>query len=203
MPDNHGLHLEDFLAASATSHRHLCPRQVLGVRMGIYAATLLQVPYPQQNKRLYTFVETDGCFADGIAVSTGCTLGHRTLRLMDYGKVAATFIDTQTNQALRIRPALDIRLQANYLIHNARTRWHAQLAGYQIIPIEELFDVQNVRLTISLSALVSRPGVRVTCHLCQEEIINEREIIFENKVLCRACAGTGYYQPTPPITETI
>ena len=50
---------------------------------------------PQTDKRLYTFVETDGCFADGVMVATGCSLGHRTLRLIDYGKVAATFVDTR------------------------------------------------------------------------------------------------------------
>jgi formylmethanofuran dehydrogenase subunit E len=195
------LQLEEFLTASTLLHRHLCPRQVLGIRMGIYAATLLQVPYPQQNKRLYTFVETDGCFADGVALSTGCTLGHRTLRLMDYGKAAATFVDTQTEKALRIRPGLDIRTQASRLIPNAKSRWHAQLAAYQIMPTEDLFDVQTVCLTVSLSALLSRPGVRVTCDICHEEIINEREIMDGQTVLCRACAGTGYYQGIMQLIE--
>ncbi len=171
--------------------------------MGIYAATLLQVPYPQQNKRLYTFVETDGCFADGIAVATGCSLGHRNLRLVDFGKIAATFIDTQTEQTLRIRPALDIRQYVQCLIPEARSRWHAQLEAYQVMPVEHVFEVQTVTLTISLSSLISRPGVRVTCDICLEEINNEREIIHENTVLCRACAGASYYHIQESISENI
>ena len=37
-------------------------------------------------------VETDGCFVDGIEVSTGVTVGHRSLRVVDLGKIAATFV---------------------------------------------------------------------------------------------------------------
>jgi len=34
--------LASLIARSAALHDHLCPRQVLGVRMGMYAADLLQ-----------------------------------------------------------------------------------------------------------------------------------------------------------------
>lgn len=75
-------------------HDHICPRQVLGLRMGQLAGEFLGLPLPQQDKRLFVFVETDGCFADGVMVATGCSLGHRTMRLEDKGKATATFIDT-------------------------------------------------------------------------------------------------------------
>ncbi len=60
------------LRKSASMHRHLCPRQVLGVRMGILAGKLLGLDLPQERKRLFVFMETDGCAADGVSVSTGC-----------------------------------------------------------------------------------------------------------------------------------
>jgi formylmethanofuran dehydrogenase subunit E len=89
--------LQDLFKASAERHHdHLCPRQVLGVRMGIYAAELLALDLPQNDKRLFTFVETDGCLIDGLAVATGCWVGNRTMRVIDYGKSAATFVDTLT-----------------------------------------------------------------------------------------------------------
>ena len=71
--------LDEILEHSAALHRHLCPRQVLGARMGILAGRLHSLELPQKNKRLYTFVETDGCFADGIGAATGCWLGRRTM----------------------------------------------------------------------------------------------------------------------------
>ena len=87
---------------SARRHNdHLCPRQVLGVRMGLAGAAALGVEAPQGNKRMLVITETDGCFVDGIEVATGCSVGHRTLRVEDYGKVAATFVDLETQEAIR------------------------------------------------------------------------------------------------------
>ncbi len=88
--------VQELLAITEAQHKHLCPRQVLGVRMGMYAADLLGIDLPQGDKRVLTFVETDGGFADEVTAATGCTLGHRTLRHVDHGKTAAVFVDTKT-----------------------------------------------------------------------------------------------------------
>lgn len=186
--------LHIFLEQALTLHNHLCPRQILGIRAGLYAAELLALELPQTDKRLYTFIETDGCFADGVAVATGCWLGHRTMRLMDYGKVAATFVDTQTERAIRIWPHPKARQQAICCIPNAQSRWHAQLEAYQIMPISELLCATEVHLNVSMQALISRPGVREKCAICGEEILNERETIVNGQTLCRSCADGGYYQ---------
>ncbi len=178
----------------ATLHDHLCPRQVLGVRIGMLAADLLGLPLPQTDKRVFTIVETDGCFADGVSAASGCTLGHRTMRLADYGKVAATFIDTETSAAFRIAPRAGVRELAHQYAPDATSKWHAQLAAYQVIPADDLFVVQAVVLTVSLDKVISKPGRRVTCEACGEEILNEREIVSEDRILCRACAGDAYYR---------
>ncbi len=182
------------LDQTAARHNHLCPRQVIGVRMGIYAAELLDLELPQSDKRLIAFVETDGCFADGVSVATGCSLGHRTMRLMDFGKVAATFVDTKTERAVRIYPHAESRSNARLCLPDARSRWHGQLEAYQVMPVEQMLCWQPVTLTITLKQLISRPGVRVNCAVCGEEIINEREVIVDGQAICRACAGDHYYQ---------
>jgi formylmethanofuran dehydrogenase subunit E len=87
--------LQTILEISAAQHRHLCPRQVLGARLGLAGAAALGLEAPRRDKRLLMIVETDGCFADGVAAATGCAMGHRTLRLADYGKSAATFVDVK------------------------------------------------------------------------------------------------------------
>ena len=104
---------------------------------------------PQTDKRLFTFLETDGCFADGIATATGCWLGHRTLRLMDYGKVAATFVDTRFGQAFRIWANPDSRRYAQQAEPLARSHWHGQLAAYQTMRADKLLCWQPVELTLS------------------------------------------------------
>jgi formylmethanofuran dehydrogenase subunit E len=192
--------LEDLLHESAAFHRHLCPRQVLGVRIGVYGGRWLGLDVPRTDKRLLTFVETDGCAADGLSVSTGCRVGGRTLRVLDFGKVAATLVDTLTGCAVRIAPAHDVRSRAWKYVPTAQNKWQAQLLGYQQMPDDELLVTQPVVLTVSLERLLSKPGCRVNCEACGEEIMNEREVIRDNSVLCRACAGDRYCQP---VTESV
>lgn len=187
--------LQALLDATAARHNHLCPRQVLGVRMGWHAATLFKLPLPQRNKRLVAFVETDGCFADGVAIATGCELGHRTMHLMDYGKSAVTLADTHTRQAFRLWPHPAARDRALRAEPSAQSRWHAMLSAYQTLPADQLLCWQPVTLTLDLATLVSRPGVRAQCDRCGDEIINQREVQRNGQTLCRACADGAYYRP--------
>jgi formylmethanofuran dehydrogenase subunit E len=185
--------LTEFLRESSALHRHLCPRQVIGARMGLRAARELGLVLPQSDKRLLTLVETDGCFSDGVAVATGCWVGRRTLRVVDLGKIAATFVDTHTGQAVRMAARRSARAAALEFATEARSRWEAQLLGYQRMPDEALLELQPVALIMPIEQLLSRPGRLEICRACGEEIINEREVVRDGQVLCRACAGESYY----------
>jgi formylmethanofuran dehydrogenase subunit E len=185
--------LSQILSQSARMHSHLCPRQVLGARMGLYAAKILGLDLPQSGKRLHTFVETDGCAADGISVATGCWLGRRTLHALDFGKIAATFVDSLTGQAVRIYPHPACRQDARRYAPDARNTYQAQLEAYQVMPDKALLVAQNVKLTVSLDAIISSKAARAVCQRCGEEIKNEREVYLDGEVLCRGCAGEAYY----------
>lgn len=161
--------------------------------MGLLAGRVLGLDVPSAGKRLITLVETDGGAADGVSVATGCTVGNRRLRIVDFGKVAATFVDKVSGQAVRIVPRNDIREVAQKQNLNAHSRWHAQLEAYQVMDDADLLEVQRVELSISLEKLLSKPGCRVNCDACGEEIINQREVTFGEMIFCRACAGQGYY----------
>jgi formylmethanofuran dehydrogenase subunit E len=187
--------MQELLAQSAAHHQHLCPRQVLGVRMGLWAGQLLDLPLPQADKRLLTIVETDGCFADGLAVATNCWVGRRTLRVEDYGKVAATFVDTASGAAVRIAPHPQSRQQALRYAPETHERWEAMLHGYQRMPVDELLVAQRVQLIKSVAEIVSHADRRVNCDRCGEEIVNGREVLLNGRLLCRGCAGQAYYQP--------
>lgn len=195
--------LQGLLERSRSRHRKLCPRQVLGVRMGLAGAAAIGLGNPREDKRLLVILETDGCFADGVEVATGCTIGGRTLRVQDYGKVAGTFVDVDSGDAVRLTPRLDVRKRAALYAPHQTGRYDAQLEGYQWMPEEELFSRRDVLLTVSARELMGRPGVRVNCDLCGEEIINQREVRRQHKTLCRACVLPAYYTPTklPPKTR--
>ena len=170
--------LQKFLDASAQRHRDcLCPRQVLGVRMGMYAAELFALDLPQTDKRLFAFVETDGCLMDGIAVATNCSVGSRTMRIIDYGKSAVTFVDTLDQSRGSRHAAPRGAPIARMVMRPARpTDGTPSSRRTKSCLSEELLLAQDVHLTVSLSAIISRHGHRVICDECGEDIINEREV---------------------------
>ena len=186
--------ISHLLEKSMQDHDHLCPRQILGVRIGLAGMKALGFDEPPTKKRLLVITETDGCFVDGLIAATDCTVGHRTLRVEDYGKVAATFVDVKTGRAVRVAPALDVRERAYAYAPSEPRHYFAQMQAYQVMPDEEMFAIQEVVLNASVQEIVSRPGVRVNCDVCGEEIMNEREVKQEGLTLCRACAHGGYYQ---------
>ena len=194
--------LETLLQRTAELHHHLCPRQVIGVRMGMLAEKLLGVELPQAGKRVYAIVETDGCFCDGVSVATNCWVGRRTMRVEDYGKVGVTFVDTGTDDdtvveekstAWRIAPHPDSRANGLRYAAEAENNWKAMLLGYQRVPDEELLVWNPVKLAVSIADIVSRPGLHVLCDNCGEEIMNQREVRSGALTLCRSCANQAYY----------
>lgn len=187
------MNIQHLLDKSARDHSHLCPRQILGVRLGLAGMKALRFDVPPDKKRLLLITETDGCFADGISAATNCTVGHHTLRVEDYGKVAAVFVDVKTGYAIRVAPVIDIRQRACHFAPNESRHYFAQMQAYQTMPDDEMFTVNEVQLATPIETIVSRPGVRVNCDMCSEEIMNEREIHQNGLTLCCSCAGKSYY----------
>lgn len=185
--------LQALLQESARWHSHLCPRQVLGVRMGLAGLAALGLGPNRESKRLLLISETDGCFVDGLIAVTGCTIGHRTLRVEDYGKPAATFVDVQSGRCLRVAPHAEVRARAAAFMPEEAVPYQAQLLAYQSMPTVEMFVYQEVRLLQPIEQIISLPGLRVQCDVCAEEIMNAREVLRDGLVLCQACAGAAYY----------
>src|SRR5436190_13334164 len=105
--------LEEYLDLAAQNHGHMCPGQVLGVRMAMRGLKELGIDDPlAHRKRLITYVEIDRCATDALSLVTGCRLGRRSLKFMDYGKVAATFVDLETKRAVRVVARDDSRAKA-------------------------------------------------------------------------------------------
>ncbi|MEM8857662.1 MAG: FmdE family protein [Chloroflexota bacterium] len=190
--------LKSILQASAAMHHHLCPRQVLGARIGLAGLKELGFNGPIRQKRLLALVETDGCFVSGVQAATGCSVNRRTLRIIDIGRVGVTFVDVRTEEAVRIAPRTDVRqtsLKYGGDGSTRRGRYIAMLEAYQIMPLEELLTIEPVQLDRPVREILSRPFLRVDCSVCGEEVINEREIMVDGKPVCPSCAGKGYYKP--------
>ncbi len=184
----------ELLTDAATMHRgHVCPGQVLGVRMAMLGCQLLGIDEPTQGKRLIVYVEIDRCMADAIAAVTGCRLGKRTLKHIDYGKCACTFVDTVTGRAVRVSAREDSREHMWHHVPFESDKTVGQCEAYKVMLDEELFVVQEVLVDIPEHDQPGRPVSRVICALCSESINDRREVRLNGQVLCRACAQGSYY----------
>lgn len=186
---------EEYLKLAAQNHGHMCPGQVLGVRMAMLGLRAIGIDDPARNrKRLLTFVEIDRCATDAVTLVTGCRLGTRTLKYVDYGKVAATFVDLETEKAVRVAARDDSRAKAKAMFPELSNPYRQQLEAYKVMDETDLFIVQEVRIKLKPEDLPGQPRSRVTCEQCGEGVNHGRERHVEGRVLCRNCAGEGYYE---------
>ena len=187
--------LEEYLDLAAQSHGHMCPGQVLGVRMAMRGLAELGFDDPAKfRKRLMTFVEIDRCATDAVSLVTGCRLGRRSLKFVDYGKVAATFVDLETRRAVRVLARDDSRSKAKSMFPEMAEESKRQLAAYKVMDEAELFVVETVEVNLAPEDLPGRPRSRVACGQCGEGINDGRERRVDGRVLCRSCAGENYYK---------
>jgi formylmethanofuran dehydrogenase subunit E len=187
---------EQLLSESVRIHGHLCAGQVLGVRMSMLGLQEIGIFDPKGigRKNIIVFVEMDRCATDAVQSVTGCSLGHRTLKFMDYGKMAATFVNLATNEAVRIFAKDESRTLAKNYFPDIENKYTAQLEAYKIMRDEELFDVMQVRVRISPEDMPGRPSRRVICEECSEQVQDGRELHRDGRILCRHCAGKAYYE---------
>jgi formylmethanofuran dehydrogenase subunit E len=191
--------LEELLEQAKTAHGHLCAGQVLGVRMALRGCQQLGIEDPRgkDRKRLVTFVEIDRCATDAIAVVTGCRLGKRALKFLDWGKMAATFVDLSTGRAIRITARESSKDAARQLHPEIENKNQQQMLAYRELPDEILFAEQWVRVPLDAREFPGYKSERVACALCGEGINYDRFVLREGQTLCHGCAAPEmrYYQP--------
>lgn len=188
---------DQLLSESARVHGHLCPGQVLGVRMSLLGLREVEIEDPkgEDRKHLVVFVEMDRCATDAIQSVTGCSLGHRTMKFLDYGKMAATFVNVKTGKSVRIVAREDSRRVAKEFSRAGDSSHAAQVEAYRVMPDSLLFSVMNVRVHLRDEDLPGKPLARVMCDMCGEYVQDMREVSYDGRVICKACAYGGYYEP--------
>jgi formylmethanofuran dehydrogenase subunit E len=196
--------LDDLLQLAEQAHGHLCAGQILGVRMAMLALDRLGIRNPTERhlpdgtlnpdrKRLVTVVEIDRCATDAIGVVTGCRVGKRALKLRDWGKMAATFVDLDAKlegddyRGLRV-VALESSKQRAKELYPDLEKNAQQMKSYRELPDAELFSEQWVRVPLPPSEFPGFRGQRVVCARCGEGVNFDRFVEREGEQLCLACA---------------
>jgi len=187
---------DELLDISTKIHGHICAGQVIGVRMSMLGLERIGIEDPKgaDRKKLYVLVEIDRCATDAIQSVTGCSLGKRSMRWMDFGIMAATFVNLESGKAVRVTALEESREYSKKYCPEIEDKYQRQLAAYKVMPEEELFSVQEVKVTIPECDMPGRPQRRVQCEQCSDHVQDSRDVEQDGRVLCRACAGQRYYQ---------
>jgi formylmethanofuran dehydrogenase subunit E len=194
---------EKLLESSADAHGHLCPGQVVGVRMAMLGCRLIGLEEPRCNdqiKKLIVYVEMDRCTADAVAHVTGVKLGRRSLKFVDYGIMAATFVNLETGMAFRVVSTEAARSLASVYAPEIAEKQPQQLEAYKRMPDSVLFRVQQVRVKISECDLPGPTRYKTICSHCGQVVRDQKEVIQDGQVLCKPCAQGSYFTDATEVT---
>lgn len=194
--------VERLVAASARLHGHLCPGQVIGVRMSILGLGLLgypcPLPYPEV-KNLVGVVESERCLADAVAVASGLRFGRGSLKLVNLGLLAATFGEISSGRAVRLLSREQARKLALDYVPEVKNPHQAQTEAYIIMPNAELFDVSWVKLNIPAHEMPGARPPKVVCEQCGVLVRSGQACQQNGRTLCPVCAGRAYFTMGPSL----
>jgi formylmethanofuran dehydrogenase subunit E len=193
-----------FFEPGLALHGHKCPAMPLGLRAGAAAMNELGVERAQ-DKQLLAILELGDdhcshCFADGVQMITGCTLGKGNITKLGYGKFGLTLVDRTTGRAVRVVPLAEAQ--------NA-TRQTPFFTDYRLkgVPPSQVPDevvdplIQKVLNAPQETILAVGEEFRVDvekstetfdsfiCENCGENVIETHSRVVGNRKVCIPCQG--------------
>lgn len=189
-------------------HGHLCPFLVIGMRAAEIAMERLRLSrlgaYESIHEEIVAIVEVNNCFADGVQVKTGCTLGNNSLIYVDLGKNAVTLVKRDSGEAVRVYldaekitsiiPAEARELRRRVLVERTATRdeverfaqiWRKISLEVKDLP-ESFFQIREFKIR----RLPEKSPIyeSIKCSLCGEYAMATRVVYKDGRPLCLACA---------------
>jgi formylmethanofuran dehydrogenase subunit E len=192
------LDLRECLKKASLFHGDLCAGITLGTRMSILGLKAIGIddPMGKDRKNLIVFVETDRCATDAILAVTGCHPGKRTMKILDYGKMAATFVNLATGKAVRV-VVKDKTMDPNKEYDREMIEAEPHTEKYAMMPAEDLFELEEVDVDLWPEDMPGKPLRIVVCSSCGERIMDMREVRDNGRILCKPCAeGKTYWRKT-------
>jgi formylmethanofuran dehydrogenase subunit E len=146
-----------------------------------------------QIKKLLVYVEMDRCTADAVAHVTGVKLGRRSLKFMDYGIMAATFVNLETDRAFRIISTEESRDLCDIYVPELEEKVEKQILAYKRMPDSVLFRVQQVQVRVRDEDLPGPTRQKIVCTRCGQVVRDGRQVENQGRILCKPCAGNAYF----------
>jgi len=191
-------------------HGHVCPFLVLGLRASEIALSRLGARRAGVaetiREDIVAIVEVNNCFADGVQIATGCTLGNNSLIYADTGKNALTVFRRGSKRGVRVyidseklrekhfpREALELfrkvvveRRGTGEEVERLHKIWGEVALRMAELP-EEDFVVQEVEIVEEPERAPIFESIR--CSKCGELVMAPKVVYIEGEPYCSTCAG--------------
>ncbi len=193
------LEFHSCLDAARRMHGASCARLAIGTRMAMAGLKAIGVEDPkgEDRSKVLVFVEIDRCVSDAIMAVTGCRPGTRTMRILDYGKVAATFLNLAEGKAVRVsvgnweskgRHSRDTKSVPPASPPASRSEPFMSLSD------RELFRMEDVDVILRPEDMPGDMVWQTRCQRCGETVMDMKSVNRDGSILCKPCAeGTAYY----------
>ena len=179
----------ELLKKAGEFHGDICGGIVMGTKLAIYGMETMEMTPGEKDKRLIVFTEIDRCISDAILSVTKTSLGKKSLKPMGYGKFAATFVNIDTGEAIRV-----IDSSANKKDRNEDETIEELTERINRTPAEDLFEIQKVSVKIDANDLPGKPLEIVTCADCGEVIMDGKHHLKGGYAYCTSCFNGSYYK---------
>ncbi len=193
---------QELLSFGQRFHGHKCPAMPMGLRTALAAMKALGVQRAPDGQ-LAVLIELDEdhcatCFADGVQVATGCTLGKGNIRTLHFGKWGLTLVDKKSQRAVRVVPkaaAMQKSKESKFMELRKSgvpaSQIPAEIADPLVhmvstAPDEALLDVGPVKPC----EWKDRPHTfeSVVCSRCGEMVVERNARVREGRIVCQPCA---------------
>jgi len=192
---------EELIELGFKLHGHRCPGMPLGLRTALAAMEKLGVERAKDSE-LLALVEIGeahcaGCFADGVQVVTGCTLGKGNIHKTHYGKLALTLVSKKQGKAVRAvikTEFLDGMKQSPFIalrkegtpassvptdISQPAIDMVLNIPEEKLLSVSEPFDYEVKDVPVQFE--------RVICTSCGEAVIEKYARVYNGEIVCQPC----------------
>ena len=184
-------------------HGHKCPAMPMGLRTGLAAMKALGVDRAADGQ-LMALVEIDEdhcatCWADGVQVATGCTLGKGNIRKLNYGKWGLTLIDKKTQRSVRVVPKTEAMMknkQSKFMELRSSGIPASQIAAEVADPLVQMVSSAPDEMLLNVGPV--RPHEwkdaphtfdSVVCSACGEMVVERNARLKGGNPVCKPCSG--------------
>lgn len=193
----------ELLSFGQRFHGHKCPAMPMGLRAALAAMTALGVERAPDGQ-LMALIEIDEdhcatCFADGVQVATGCTLGKGNIRKLHFGKWGLTLVDKKSRRAVRVAPKAEVmrKNKESSFMELRKSGVPASQVPAQIAdPLVHMVSTAPDEALLTVGPVKpyewkERPHTfeSVVCSQCGEMVVERNARVKAGRIVCQPCSG--------------